>query len=106
MAAGYQESIVLSLAERAIRVAEEIGGCPILVVGGVARNRRLRELMAARAERVGISVHVPAPELCTDNAAMIAAAGLHKLTLAGADGPETDTSASLPLESWPSPRGR
>src|SRR5258708_29230147 len=52
------------------------GPAPTVVIGGgVARNRRLRE--AARA-RLGNKVHlvIPAPELCTDNAAMIGAAAL------------------------------
>jgi N6-L-threonylcarbamoyladenine synthase len=100
LAAAYQESIDLSLSERAVRAAEEFGGLPILVVGGVARNRRLREMIAEKAAALGLSVHIPDAHLCTDNAAMIAAAGLYKLTIAGPDGPSLDVSASPPLENW------
>jgi N6-L-threonylcarbamoyladenine synthase len=52
-----------------------LGGYPIVVVGGVARNNRLRELLTPRAEAVGLPVRFPDPSLCTDNAAMVAAAG-------------------------------
>jgi len=47
------------------------------MVGGVAANRRLRERLAAEADREGLKVHVPPPALCGDNAAMVAAAGYH-----------------------------
>ena len=59
LAATYQESIDLSLAERATGAAEEFGGLPILLVGGVARNRRLREMIAEKAAALGLSVRVP-----------------------------------------------
>ena len=100
LAAAYQESIDISLTERATRAAEEFGGLPIVLVGGVARNRRLREMLAERATALGLSVRVPDPELCTDNAAMVAAAGLYKLTIAGPDGPSLDVFANLPLQDW------
>ncbi len=100
VAAAYQESIVRSLTERTLEVAEELGRYPVLVVGGVARNRRLRELLSQRAERLGISVRFPDAKLCTDNAAMVAAAGVYKLSVAGPDGEEVDVDANLPLRDW------
>jgi len=100
LAASYQESIDLSLAEKVTRAAEAVGGFPILLVGGVARNRRLREMVAEKAAALGLSVRIPEPDLCTDNAAMVAAAGLYKLSLAGADGPALDAAANLPLKNW------
>jgi N6-L-threonylcarbamoyladenine synthase len=101
LAAAYQESIVLALAERSIEAAEEVGCYTILVVGGVAANRRLREVLEQRALPLGIDVHFPDPRLCTDNGAMVAAAGAYKLTLSGADSPEAlDCSANADLEDW------
>ena len=75
LAASYQEAIVDALLER-VEAAHAASREPIVILGGgVARNRRLRELAA---ERLGqrARVVVPAPDLCTDNAAMIGAAAL------------------------------
>lgn len=100
LAASYQEAIVRTLAERVVEVAEELGGYPILAVGGVARNNRLRTLLTDRAEAIGLPVRFPDHSLCTDNAAMVAAAGAYKLTLVGDDGETVDVAASRPLECW------
>lgn len=99
-AAAYQESIALSLAERALEAAEQTGSLPILVVGGVARNRRLRELLRRQAEAIGQRVHFPGAELCTDNGAMVGAAGAYKLARAGSDGLNVDCSPNLKLNDW------
>jgi N6-L-threonylcarbamoyladenine synthase len=75
LAASYQEAIVDALLER-VEAAHAAHGEPVVILGGgVARNRRLRELAA---DRLGhrARVVVPAPDLCTDNAAMIGAAAL------------------------------
>lgn len=70
LAASYQAAIVDSLIERAGRGLEATGLDRLAVGGGVAANGELRRRLA----ELGASVHVPARELCTDNAAMIAAA--------------------------------
>jgi N6-L-threonylcarbamoyladenine synthase len=70
LAASYEHAIVSSLM---LRVERALDGDPdprLAIGGGVAANRLLRERTAA----LGVPVHVPAPELCTDNAAMIASA--------------------------------
>jgi len=100
VAAAYQESIVLSLAERAAEAAEETGYLPVVVVGGVARNRRLRELLSERAQAGGLRVVFPEADLCTDNGAMVAAAGAYKFAFSGGSGPDVDCAANLPLCSW------
>jgi N6-L-threonylcarbamoyladenine synthase len=77
LAASYQEAIVDALLQR-VEASLALEPVPTVILGGgVARNRRLRQ---AAAERVGGRVHliVPAPDLCTDNAAMVGAAALEQ----------------------------
>ena len=103
LAAAFQESVARALAEKTVRAAEAMGGLPILLVGGVARNRRLRALMDERASSAGLRVSAAAPEYCTDNGAMIAAAGVYRLHLRGAETAELDCAANLPLRDWDGP---
>lgn len=77
--ASFQRVVVESLVERTFEAARELGAKSIGIAGGVSANSRLRRDAAARGERDGIPVFVPALALSTDNAAMIAAAGLRKL---------------------------
>jgi N6-L-threonylcarbamoyladenine synthase len=57
----------------------------IVLGGGVAGNRRLTEALASRMARHGATVYAPSPRLATDNAAMIARAGLFRLAEASTD---------------------
>ena len=77
--AGFQEAVLDVLCYKAIRAATQEKCDRIALVGGVAANSRLREKLRADALGRGIFVHVPAPNLCGDNAAMIAAVGYHYL---------------------------
>jgi N6-L-threonylcarbamoyladenine synthase len=70
LAASYEHAIVESLMVRIERALAAEPGARLAIGGGVAANRLLR----ARAEGLGVEVKVPPPELCTDNAAMIASA--------------------------------
>jgi N6-L-threonylcarbamoyladenine synthase len=79
IAASFEAAAVEVLVKRARRALNEQGVARLAVVGGVAANRRLREEMARAATRDGFGVSFPPPELCTDNAAMIAAAGARLL---------------------------
>ena len=78
IAASYQEAIVDVLCEKLLQGARQFSVRAVAVVGGVAANSRLREKLMERAQAQGLSVVLPPRSLCTDNAAMIAAAGLHK----------------------------
>jgi N6-L-threonylcarbamoyladenine synthase len=70
LAASYEHAIVEALMARVERALDGEASPRLAIGGGVAANRRLRE----RARALGVPVHVPPPELCTDNAAMIASA--------------------------------
>ena len=72
--ASFQEAVVDSLVSKTIRAAEHTEAEAIAVVGGVACNTALRERMTSAGESLGLPVLFPSPVLCTDNAAMIAAA--------------------------------
>lgn len=71
LAASYQEAIVDILSRKLVREAERHGVSTLLIAGGVAANRRLRERVTALAP-TGSTVRWPALEFCTDNAAMVA----------------------------------
>jgi len=70
LAAAYEHAIVEALMARVERAVAETGLDRVAIGGGVAANRRLRERVAG----LGVAVHVPPPQLCTDNAAMIGSA--------------------------------
>lgn len=74
-AASFQEAVVGVLAEKTLAAAQEVGARAIAVAGGVAANSRLRQLLSEGAAALGVPFYVPRPAFCTDNGAMIAAAG-------------------------------
>jgi N6-L-threonylcarbamoyladenine synthase len=82
LAAGYQESIVAVLVEKALLAAKQTGIGALAVVGGVSANSRLRALLKERVQRLGLRLSIPPLRFCTDNAAMVAAAG-HQALVAG-----------------------
>jgi N6-L-threonylcarbamoyladenine synthase len=95
LAASFQAAVVDVLVGKTMRAAKEFNANEILVAGGVSANKSLREAFAARSPEVDgakpARVHFPAFELCTDNAAMIAAAGYFRHAIIGeAEGMEID----------------
>jgi N6-L-threonylcarbamoyladenine synthase len=74
LAASYQEAIVDVLIAKSRKAVSHTGSQMLLVGGGVAANRRLRDRLAKLAQEEAIEVVLAAPELCTDNAAMAAMA--------------------------------
>lgn len=75
LAAAYQEAIVEVLVNRAFEAAHRHDVTAVAVVGGVSANSRLRALLTQRAASEGCALSIPPLAYCTDNAAMIAAAG-------------------------------
>ena len=97
LAYGFQQSVVDVLSTKTIRAAEAVGAQSIVVGGGVAANGPLRERIAAEARERGLRLIVPRPGLCTDNGAMIGAAGARRLAAGERAGFELDARPSLPL---------
>lgn len=82
IARGFQDALIETLTEKTLRAAARHGRSRIVLGGGVACNRALVAAVRSRAAQrlgAGASVHAPGPRLATDNAAMIARAGLFRL---------------------------
>ena len=92
LAAAFQESVVDSLVTKAVQAAGDHGAREIILTGGVAANSALRAVLA---ERSPIPVIVPPPALCTDNGAMVAAAGYRRLLDGETAGLELDIDPGL-----------
>ena len=97
LAYGFQESVVDVLASKTLRAAEEIGARTIVVGGGVAANSVLRRRIEQGADERGLRVVVPRTGLCTDNAAMIGAAGFFRARAGARAGADLASKPSLKL---------
>ena len=99
VAASFQESIVDVLMLKALAACKESGIDSLVIAGGVAANSRLRAVAAARCEKAGIHLRIPAPGLCTDNGAMVASLGSLMAAAGRAPSPVAfDADSSLPVE--------
>ncbi len=94
MAASFQDAVVDVLFNKTMDAAREFDAKQILVAGGVSANQALRAAFAAQKE---FPVHVPPLALCTDNAAMIAAAGYRRLALGQPSPLDMDVLPTWPL---------
>ncbi|MCL2574819.1 MAG: tRNA (adenosine(37)-N6)-threonylcarbamoyltransferase complex transferase subunit TsaD [Defluviitaleaceae bacterium] len=77
IAASFQDAVVDVLVKNALNACLMTGVDKLAVVGGVACNSRLRETLTKKCAQQDIALHIPKPIFCTDNAAMVAAAGFY-----------------------------
>ena len=101
VAASFQEAAVDVLVRNARRAVAAEGLCRLAIVGGVAANRRLRESLSKAAAQDGFDVVFPPMALCTDNAAMIAAAGAALLARGEDHGLSLNSFSRVPLGDAP-----
>ncbi|MEI7644777.1 MAG: tRNA (adenosine(37)-N6)-threonylcarbamoyltransferase complex transferase subunit TsaD [Chloroflexales bacterium] len=94
IAHAFQESVVDVLSAKATDAARQHGATAIILAGGVAANTRLRAELARRA---GVPVRFPPIALCTDNAAMVAAAAFYRFAAGAQSGWDLDVTPNLRL---------
>lgn len=98
LAASFQEAIVDVLSVKTANAARALDAPQVVLAGGVAANRVLRERLASEVDaRAGAMLRVPALAYCTDNAAMVAAAGYFALRQGAQAGWELDVASRLPI---------
>ena len=94
MAASFQQAVIDVLFKKTMQAAREYGAKEILVAGGVSANRALRQTFKAQTE---FPVHIPPLSLCTDNAAMIAAAAYYRFAYGQVSDLGMDVRPTWPL---------
>jgi N6-L-threonylcarbamoyladenine synthase len=108
LCAGFQAAIIEMIVDRvqiALQILRDRGGNPnaIVVAGGVAANRAIRDVMEEFAISVNLPLVIPPAELCTDNGAMVAWAGAERLIRGMVDPLDVRPRARWPLETNPVP---
>jgi N6-L-threonylcarbamoyladenine synthase len=97
IARGVQDAIVDTLVTKTARALEHTGLTALVVAGGVSANTALRDALTLAAGKRGAAIYFPRLEFCTDNAAMIAVAGMARLKQGGA----ATTLAIQARAQWP-----
>lgn len=97
LCASFQENVTEVLSEKAIALCKELHINRLCIAGGVAANGKLREKMEEKAKQEGIEFFCPKLILCTDNAAMIAAAAYHEWKKGNFAGHDVNAYPSLSL---------
>ena len=95
VAASFQAAVVETLVAKTRRALRETGARALNLGGGVACNRELRRTLVVECESLGVTLRIPSPRLCADNAAMIAWVGARRLARGERSGSDLDAAASL-----------
>ncbi len=99
LAAAFQQAVVDCLVRETIEAATHFGVRQIVVAGGVAANDTLRRQMTVAARAGGLTAYFPPMSLCTDNAAMVAAAGYYEMSRHGPASLSMEVDSALQLPS-------
>jgi N6-L-threonylcarbamoyladenine synthase len=97
IARAFQDAIIGSLVEKTARAARAYSRTRVVLGGGVACNKTLAAAMRERLDSSGVAVYAPTPRLATDNAAMIARAGLFHFERGVRDSLELNAYATIPI---------
>jgi N6-L-threonylcarbamoyladenine synthase len=97
VARAFQDALIETLVEKTARAVRAYGRQRVVLGGGVACNRALVDATRARVAPFGATVFAPSPRLATDNAAMIARAGLYRLSRGEIAGPNLTATATAPI---------